>query len=67
MGIIESTARITRKYLLNKTKNELVDLYFDLLRQNDKLEADVKRLRLAAGPPPNRPTRSKPSPVKSKG
>lgn len=49
MAVFESTARITRKYLLNKTKNDLVDLYFDLLRQNDKLEADVKRLRLAAG------------------
>lgn len=49
MAVFESTARITRKYLMNKTKSELVDFYFELLRQNDKLEADVKRLRLAAG------------------
>ncbi len=52
MAVFESTARITRKYLLNKTKNDLVDLYFDLLRQNDKLEADVKRL---GSPPAPRP------------
>ncbi|KQS75020.1 hypothetical protein ASG32_07955 [Methylobacterium sp. Leaf361] len=54
MAVIESTARITRKYLMNKTKHEICDLVFDLLRQNDRLEADVKRLRLAAGPAPKK-------------
>ena len=66
MAVIESTARITRKYLLNKTKNELVDFYFDLLRQNDKLEADVKRLRLAAGTTALKREKAPPSPAKSK-
>ena len=66
MAVIESTARITRKYLLNKTKNELVDFYFDLLRQNDKLEADVKRLRLAAGTTALEREKAPPSPAKSK-
>ncbi len=60
MAIIETTARITRKYLMNKTKHEICDVVFDLLRQNDRLEADVKRLRIAAG-------KASPSPVKSKG
>lgn len=48
MAVFESTARITRKYLMNKTKHEVCDVVFALLRENDRLEADVKRLRLAA-------------------
>ncbi|WP_273288307.1 hypothetical protein [Methylorubrum populi] len=46
--MIESTARITRRYLMNKTKHGICDVVFLLLRHNDQLEAEVKRLRLAA-------------------
>ncbi|QEE37912.1 MULTISPECIES: hypothetical protein [unclassified Methylobacterium] len=66
MPVFESTARITRKYLMNKTKPELVDFYFELLRQNDKLEADVKRLRLAAGTAALKREKAAPSPAKPK-
>ncbi|MEH3064941.1 MAG: hypothetical protein PGN33_20105 [Methylobacterium radiotolerans] len=66
MAVIESTARITRKYLMNKTKHEICDVVFELLRQNDRLEADVKRLRLAAGTAGLKREKAAPSPVKSK-
>lgn len=48
MAVFESTARITRKYLMNKTKHEICDVVFMVLKTNDALEAELKRLRLAA-------------------
>ena len=41
------TTKITRKYLMNKSKYELCDIVFDLLDKNEGYEFETARLRAA--------------------
>lgn len=48
MPTFESTARITRKYLMNKTKHEVCDVVFLVLDENERLRKEVERLKAKA-------------------